>query len=144
MEKCKPASNPMDYGTKLTKDEGEFLPDNNTYRKLISKLLYLANIRPEISFAIGKLNQFFEKPTTSHLKAAYRILRYIKMAPATGLFFPSKSDLLVSGFSDSDWAACPDSRRSISAYCFYIGNSIVSWKSRKQTTVASSSAEAKY
>ncbi|XP_015935990.1 uncharacterized mitochondrial protein AtMg00810-like [Arachis duranensis] len=143
-EDCKPISTPMDYNGKLTKDVGSSLPDNAEYRKLIGKLLYLTNTRPDISFAVGKLSQFLDKPTDFHLRAAHRILRYIKSAPAKGLFFPSQSDLRVTGFSDSDWAACSDSRRSITAYCFYIGNSIVSWKSKKQTTVASSSAEAEY
>ncbi|XP_015938999.1 uncharacterized mitochondrial protein AtMg00810-like [Arachis duranensis] len=125
-EDCKPISNPMDYNVKLTKDVGSSLPDNAEYRKLIGKLLYLTNTRPNISFAVRKLSQFLDKPTDLHLRAAHRILRYIKSVPAKGLFFPSQSDLHVTGFSDSDWAACPDSRRSITAYCFYIGSSIVS------------------
>ncbi|XP_072066676.1 secreted RxLR effector protein 161-like [Arachis hypogaea] len=134
----------MDYSLKLTKGGREPLPSNTEYRKLIGQLLYLANTRPEISFAIGKLSQFVEAPTDVHFKAAIRILKYIKGAPANGIFFPASVNITVTGFSDSDWAACPDTRRSTTAYCFYVGSSIVSWKSKKQTTVAASSAEAEY
>ncbi|XP_015941171.1 secreted RxLR effector protein 161-like [Arachis duranensis] len=134
----------MDYSSKLTKDGGELLPSNTKYRKLIGRLLYLANTQPEISFAIGKLSQFLEAPTDVHFKAAIRILKYIKGAPANGLFFPTSVDITIIGFLDSDWAACPDTRRSTTAYCFYVRSSIVSWKSKKQTTVVASSAEAEY
>ncbi|XP_072087345.1 retrovirus-related Pol polyprotein from transposon RE1 [Arachis hypogaea] len=143
-ENCKPASTPMDYSTKLSKTEGVPLSDSTEYRKLVGKLLYLTNTRPDISFAIGKLSQYLDHPTTSHLSAVHRILRYIKASPATGIMFSATSDLCATGFADSDWAACPDSRRSVTAYCFYIGTALVSWKSKKQVTVACSSAEAEY
>ncbi|XP_025617311.1 secreted RxLR effector protein 161-like [Arachis hypogaea] len=103
-----------------------------------------ANTRPEISYVIGKLSQFLEAPTILHLKAAHKILKYIKGAPTKRLFFLVKSDLSVTRFTDSDWASCPNSRRSTLAYCFYIGGVNVSWKSKKQTIVAASSTEAEY
>ncbi|XP_052111554.1 secreted RxLR effector protein 161-like [Arachis duranensis] len=134
----------MDYGTKLSKSDGELLSDSTPYRRIIGKLLYLSNTRPDISFAIGKLSQFLDCPTTEYLRAAHRILRYVKGSPAAGLFFSAKSDLNLTGFSDSDWAGCPNSRRSISAYCFYLGSSLISWKSKKQLTVAASSSEEEY
>ncbi|XP_016164462.1 uncharacterized protein LOC107606981 [Arachis ipaensis] len=90
------------------------------------------------------LSQYLDHPTTSHLSAVHRILRYIKASPATGIVFSTTSDLCVTGFANSNWAACPDSRRFVTAYYFYIGTSLVSWKSKKQVTVACSSAEAEY
>ncbi|XP_015939175.1 secreted RxLR effector protein 161-like [Arachis duranensis] len=134
----------MDYGAKLSKSDGELLSDSTPYQRIIEKLLYLSNTRPDISFAIGKLSQFLDCPTTEHLRAAHQILRYMKGSPAAGLFFSAKSDLNLTGFSDSDWVGCLDSRRSISAYCFYLGSSLVSWKSKKQLTVAASSFEVEY
>ncbi|XP_016206906.1 uncharacterized protein LOC107647338 [Arachis ipaensis] len=143
-ERCKPATTPIDYGAKLSKTTRKLLADSGQYRRIVGKLLYLSNTRPDISYAIGKPSQFLDCATTEHLKAAHRVLRYIKGSPAAGLFFSADFDLQLTGFSDFDWAGCVDSRKSISAYCFYLGPSLVTWKSKKQLTVAASSSEAEY
>ncbi|XP_016173321.1 uncharacterized protein LOC107615806 [Arachis ipaensis] len=141
---CKPLSTPFDYSQKLSKESGTILTDNTVYRQLIGRLLYLTNTRPDISYAVGRLSQFLNCATTSHLQTAFCVLRYLKGRPATGLFFSSTSNMHLTGFADADWATCADTRRSVSGYCFMLGNSLISWKSKKQTTVAKSSAEAEY
>ncbi|XP_016206114.1 uncharacterized protein LOC107646445 [Arachis ipaensis] len=124
-ENCKPATTSINYGVKLSKDVGELLTDSTPNRRIIGKLLHLSNTRPDISYAIGKLSQFLDCATTEHLKAVHRLLRYVKGSPATGLFF---SVVLIP----------------VSAYCFYLGPSLVTWKSKKQLTVIASSSEAEY
>ena len=84
------------------------------------------------------------KPTTSHWDAALRVVHYLKSASGSSLFFPSSSQLLLCGSSDLDWACCPDSRRSVIGYAIYLGDSLISWKSKKQVTVSYNSSEAKY
>ncbi|XP_020970268.1 uncharacterized protein LOC107621029 [Arachis ipaensis] len=139
-EGCKLVTTPMDYVEKLSNGIGELLTDSSQYRRIKGMLLYLLNTRPDISYAIEKLRQFLDCATNEHLKAMHRLVRYIKSSRATGLFFSADSNLHLIGFSDSDWVCCVDSRRSISAYCFYRGPSLVTWKSKKQLTVAASSS----
>ncbi|MED6133630.1 hypothetical protein PIB30_116809 [Stylosanthes scabra] len=141
---AKPVSTPMDYTIKLARNSGTPLALNSEYRRLIGRLLYLTNTRPEIGYAVGKLSQYLDCPTNLHFEAALRVLKYLKTASGTSLWFSVETDLEPTGFSDSDWGTCPDTRRSILGYCFFIGTSIVSWKSKKQHTVASSSCEAEY
>jgi hypothetical protein len=107
-------------------------------------LIYLTNTRPDITFATQQLSQFLNSPTEKHYLAATRILRYLKNAPGQGLFFPRDSSLFLSGYSDADWAGCLDSRRSISGQCFFLGKSLISWKTKKQLTISRSSSEAEY
>ena len=84
------------------------------------------------------------KPHTSHLNAVHHLLRYLKTAPGQGLFFSANSTLNLTAYADADWGNCIDTRKSTSGYCVFLGESLVSWKSKKQPTVARSSAEAEY
>ncbi|KAE9603997.1 putative RNA-directed DNA polymerase [Lupinus albus] len=83
-----------------------------------------------------------DKPNDSNYKVALRVLHYLKGAPSQGLFFSSKSHISFSAFSDSDWASCLDSRKSISGFCIFMGPTLISWKTKKQQTVSRSSSEA--
>ncbi|CAL1406923.1 unnamed protein product [Linum trigynum] len=135
---------PVDCNLKLTATQGEALPDPTVYRRLIGKLHYLTITRPDITYAVQQLAQFQGTPTVEHLQAAHRVIRYLKHTPGQGLIFRTDSKLELSGFCDADWASCPDSRKSLTGYCTFLGTSLITWKTKKQTTVSRSSSEAEY
>jgi len=85
-----------------------------------------------------------QAPSVHHHKAINRVLRYIKGSSAHSIFFPSESDMKLKAFSDSDWASCDIMRKSTTGYCIFIGSSLVSWKTKNQSTVSRSSSKAEY
>ncbi|XP_019196059.1 PREDICTED: uncharacterized protein LOC109189892 [Ipomoea nil] len=141
---AKPAKTPCTPGSRLNNTEGTLLGNPEIFRRLVGKLLYLTNTRPDISYSVQQLSQFVDKPRDTHLATTHRILRYLKGSTGKGLFYASKSSLKLQGFSDSDWATCTETRKSITWYWIYLGESPISWKTKKQATVSRSSSEAEY
>ncbi|XP_072064452.1 secreted RxLR effector protein 161-like [Arachis hypogaea] len=134
----------MDYTTKLSKSLGNQLQDVFAYRRLIGQLIYLTNTHPDICFIVSKLSQYLDCATDTHFKAALHVLRYLKGAPTKGVLFSASDHLNLTAFSDSDWGPCPYTCWSVSGFYFFLGKSLVSWRCKKQQTVACSSAEAEY
>ena len=85
-----------------------------------------------------------QEPRRPHLDVVHHLLRYLKGTPGQGLHFPAKGNLLLRGFCDADWARCSITRRSVTGYCIFLGGALISWKTKKQVTVARSSAESEY
>jgi len=140
----KPISTPSDPSIKLYNDGLEPYPDIPAYRRLIGRLLYLNTTRPNITFITQQLSQFLSNPTHTHFHVATRVLRYLKSSPGRGIFFPINATFQLQGFSDADWAGYRDTKRSISGQCFFLGKSLIYWRTKKQLTVSRSSSEAEY
>ena len=144
---AKPVDTPLPENSVLSCVEtasDKVLNNINNYQKLVGKLIYLTNTRPDISYVVHCLSQHMHKPLQSHLKAALRVLKYLKGSPGSGLQFDTNSDLKLRAYADADWAKCPVTRKSVTGFCVFLGNSLISWKSKKQATLSRSSAEAEY
>ena len=117
------------------------------YQELIGSLNHAAVFsRPDISYAVSQLSQFLTDPSSTHLVAAKRVLRYLKATRNLSITYGGDdgNNLQILGFADANWAADRDDRKSITGYVFAINNGPVSWTSHKQSTIAHSSTEAEY
>nr|XP_016470736.1 PREDICTED: uncharacterized mitochondrial protein AtMg00810-like [Nicotiana tabacum] len=123
---------------------GTDLQEIEALKKTGGKLNYLTNTRPDISYSVQRLIQYMQSPREPHLKVAYHVLRYLKGDPNLGIFLSNNKDYRVRAFCDSDWAACPNSRKSVSGYVELLGDGPINWKSKKQHTISLSSTEAEY
>ena len=141
---CKPADTPMDSTTKLGAKENCAPVDKGRYQRLVGKLIYLSHTRPNIGFSVSMVSQFMNNPNEEHMEAVYRILRYLKLTPGKGLFFEKNPRRDIEVFSDADWAGSVQDRRSTSGYCTYVWGNLVTWRSKKQSVVSRSSAEAEF
>ncbi|GKF73011.1 hypothetical protein Tco_0219343, partial [Tanacetum coccineum] len=98
----------------------------------------------DISYVVHKLSQAMHGPLKSDLKLAFRVLRYLKGAPGKGVLYKKSSNFELYAFVDSDWAKCNATRRTVTGFAVFLGNCLVIWKSKKQSVLAKSSAEAEY
>ncbi|KAJ4767348.1 polyprotein [Rhynchospora pubera] len=144
MHLAQPVATPMAVNTSISQFDGDPFHDPRLYIAVVGALQYVTITRPDITFPVNKCSQFMHNPTTTHWSAVKRILRYLRGTIDHGLLFKASNSLNLHAYSDSDWAGCPDDRRSTSAFCVYLGNNIISWSSKKQPTVAKSSTEAEY
>lgn len=99
---AKPSFVPFDPNLKSSTTEGQPLDDLSTYRRLIGRLIYLINNKPDISYVVQHLSQYVSKSLVPHYQAATRILQYLKIVPAKGILFSTYSSFKLFGFADSD------------------------------------------
>jgi len=135
---------PMEQNLKLTNEDDEILHDLNKYLRLVGRLIYLTVTKLDIVCLVRTLSQFMNTSRKLHWEATLRVLRYIKGTLGQGLFLPYENNLTLNAYCDSDWGGCRTTRRFISGYCVFLGPSLISWKSKKQTNVSHSLAEAEY
>ena len=147
MQDCKPVSTPIDPGTRLkTASEAGECVDQHLYQSAVGSLMYLSvSTRPDITYAVSNLARFSVKPTTDHWNAVKRVMRYLRGTTSLGIIFSNRSsELELVGYSDADWGGDISDRKSTSGYLFKVSNGAISWRSKKQTCVALSTAEAEY
>ncbi|XP_075473355.1 uncharacterized protein LOC142504363 [Primulina tabacum] len=143
-ENTKHMKTPLGSTEKLSKDDIAAGVDNTQYRRIIGSLLYLSASRPDIMFSVCLCARYQADPKVTHLKAVKRILRYIAGTVNLGLWYTKETNTNLVGFSDADWAGNLDYRKSTTGGCFYLGNNLVSWYSKKQNCVSLSTAESEY
>ena len=138
---------PMDKNIMLQKSSAgeESLSGRFPYRELIGSLMYAGvSTRLDIIYSVTYLARFMTCFNETHWKAAKQVLKYLNKTKTTYLKYKRTDDFAVSGYSDASWASDRETRRSISGYVFKLGAGAISWKSRLQNCVASSTLEAEY
>lgn len=151
MSDCKPRSTPCELKTDTTtcggSDANETV-NSREYREIVGSLIYaMTCTRPDISWVVSRLSQTLAQPTREDLVTAKQVLRYLKGTNDFELIFKKSSeDLDLIAYSDSDWASSVKDRRSTTGYCFALTKEgpVISWKTKKQPTVALSTCEAEY
>ncbi|GKB75768.1 ribonuclease H-like domain-containing protein [Tanacetum coccineum] len=151
MLSCKPCCTPIEakeFAVKYKKDGSvkidKPLTGINNYQKLVGQLFYLTHTRPDICYVIHVLSQYMHASLQSCFKLAFRVLRYLKNSPGKGISFSKHNTMDLNVFVDSNWAKCKTTRKYVTGYVVFLGKYLVSWKSKKQTMLSKSSAEAEY
>ncbi|CAN6447027.1 unnamed protein product [Victoria cruziana] len=151
MKDCKAGDTPVSKGDKFSLKQCPSTPieskemEQIPYASAVGSLMYAqVCTRPDIAFIVGMLGRYLSNPEKDHWKAVKRIMRYLQGSKDNMLVYRKSDDLEILGYSDSDFAGCQDSRRSTSGYVFTLAGGAISWKSIKQTLVASSTMAAEY
>ncbi|OIT24891.1 putative mitochondrial protein [Nicotiana attenuata] len=144
MSCCKSSHTPVDTKEKVSATSSTTYEDPTLYRSLAGALQYLTFTRPDISYAVQQVCLHMHDPRVDHMQALKRIIRYIQGTLDYGLHLYSSPVSSLVSYTDADWGGCPDTRRSTSGYCVFLGDNLISWSSKRQPTLSRSSAEAEY
>ncbi|KAI3754563.1 hypothetical protein L1987_54349 [Smallanthus sonchifolius] len=144
MEDCTPYDTQISVNHKLNSNPDGKEVDCRLYRTMIGSLMYLTASRPDIMFVVFICSRFQARPKESHLITVKRIFRYLKGKQRLGLWFPHGSNFEFNAYTDSDFGGCCLNRKSTTGGCQFLGNRLVSWQCKKQTTVSISTCEAEH
>jgi len=131
-------------------EEDELLEQPNEYRGMVRSLIYASiSTRPDITHTVNMLSRYMSKPGKQHKTAAKRVLRYLNTTSNYGIVYNSNkndndnSEIVITAYSDADWGGSED-RKSTTGYCVFINDNLISWNTKKQQTIALSTAEAEF
>jgi hypothetical protein len=144
MEDCKPVITPMKTSCKLSKDDDLKSTDKRQYMSMIGSLLYVTTSRPDVMKVVGQVARFQAAPKESHVLAVKRIFRYLKGTKEFGLWYPKGKYLSLIAYTYAYWVGCIDDQRSTSGASFYLGECLVSWLRKKQSSISLSTTEVEY
>jgi hypothetical protein len=144
MNKAKPIKTHMGTNVHLDLDMGDTLVDQKVYHSIIDSLLYLCTSRIDIMLSVCMCANFQAAPKDCHLRVIKRIMIYLVLTLNLGLWHPKDLHIDLIGYSDMDYARYKMDRKSTSKTCQFLGQSVVSWYSKKQNFIALSTAEAEY
>ncbi|CAM8884428.1 unnamed protein product [Rhodiola kirilowii] len=114
------------------------------YLRVIGSLMYaMTSTRPDIAFAVGKLSRYTSNPSKDHRRAVHRVLRYLKGTMNLGLVY-SEFPSVIEGYSDASWISNEEDHSSTSGWVFLLGGGAISWASKKQTCISSSTMESEF
>ncbi|GJR64825.1 putative ribonuclease H-like domain-containing protein [Tanacetum coccineum] len=138
LHKSDPVDTPMVERTKLDEDLSGTPVDQTKYRSMIGSLMYLTASRPDLVFAVCMCARYQSRPTKKHLEAVKRVFRYLQGTINMGLWYPKDTAMALTAYADADHAGCQDTRRSTSGSAQFLGDKLVSWSSRANLHVHSS------
>jgi hypothetical protein len=144
MLNCKPAATPVDTKAKISATDGALMEDTTFYRSIAGALQYLVLTRPDLAYVVQQACLHMHQPRDVHWNFIKRILRYVRGTSGHGVLLRASTSTALTAYTDADWAGCPDTWRSTSGFCVFLGGALVSWSSKRQAVVSRSSAEAEY
>ena len=144
LESASSVRTPMSSNVKLTVDLLGKSVDSSLYRSMIDSLLYLTASRPDISYSVGVCTRYQANPKESHMIALKRIINYVKTTANFDVWYSKDINDVLARYSNADWARNANDRKSTSRGCFYVGNNLVSWMSKKYNSISLSTTEAEY
>ena len=128
---CNLVSTPMEQNLKLASKEGNEFEDATKYKHLVGILIYITTTRPNISFVVGILSRFMQKPCEGHWSTTKRVLKYLKGTQDFGLRYSKVDDFNLVEYSDSDFDGDKENGVSILDYLMSLGSIVVFWRSHK-------------
>ncbi|GAA0169912.1 transmembrane signal receptor [Lithospermum erythrorhizon] len=144
LENTKSKRTPAAIQVKVSKDIDGSSVDISNYRSMIGSLLYLTASRQDISYSVRVCARFRADPKESHLNQAKRIIKYVNSTVDYDLLYSFNTNISLVGYCDADWAGNTEDRKNTYGGCFFLGNNLVSWFSKKQNSISLSIAEVEW